>query len=338
MPSGSSSFQSPHGPSYPPPYISALAQSNSSSFSTSSSLYGSPTTSTYPFSRRDSAVAGEADCRRRTWHPTTYTNYSRPATSGLSYYQTPDAPRPAFAPQAAAINQPHRLPGIESFVNLSHPSPTPPPGVSSPMQVDQPSRAPTYAGPSEHVTSGPNDRRGHPSWVKSLHQNIPRLDVGIGPLPKDAGLWGQQTVAEIHEAAARPPETARYPAPPAFAPFLHPESQKRSAESMYLQPVTPVKAKRQGWYQGPPQPLHSAVLHPRISPEDSSSSEGLPTPSSSAAEYHPAIIHSNGYIESQLVSGGGGGGNYPVGCRCVPPAVHANWVDRRASIRDTHRP
>lgn len=308
VPSGPNPFQSPHGQSYPPPYISALTPSNQSNFSNSSSVYGSPTASTYGFSRRDSAVAAEAEWRRRTWHPTTYTNYSRPATSGLSYYQTPDAPRPAFASQAAtAASQLHRLPGIETFDQISYAPPTPPQGVPSPMQVDKSSRPSMYAGPSEQITSGPNDRRGHASWDKSLHQNLTRLDIANGPPTKDAGLWGQQTVAEIQEAGARPPEIQRYQASQPPPPFVHQESQKRPAESMYVQPVTPVKAKRQGWYQGPPKPSHQAVLQPRISPEDSSSSEGLPTPSFSAAEYHPAIIHSNGYIESHLEGGSVGG-------------------------------
>src|ERR1700722_20283727 len=53
---------------------------------------------------------------------------------------------------------------------------------------------------------------------------------------------------------------------------------------------TPPKSKRQGWYNGPPTAT-------RTSPEDSSSSEGVPTPGTSAAEIHPAIMHSNGYIE-----------------------------------------
>lgn len=306
VPSGPNLFQSVTGPNYPPPYVTALGPSQQSNFSNNSSVYGSPTASTYAFSRRDSAVAAEVEWRRRTWHPTTYTNYSRPATSGLSYYQTPDAPRPAFAPQAAAAaaSPPHRLPGIETFDQISYPPSTPPQGVSSPMLVDRPS---IYPGPSEQATSGPNDRRGHASWDKSLHQNLTRLDIANGSTTKDAGSWGQQAVAEIQEAGARPSEMQRYQASQAPPPFIHQESQKRPAESMYVQSVTPVRAKRQGWYQVPPQGSHQATLQPRISPEDSSSSEGLLTPSFPVAEYHPTIIHSNGYIESHHVSGGIGG-------------------------------
>lgn len=312
VPSGPNLFQSGPGQIYSSSYVHAVTPSNQSNFSNNSSVYGSPTASTYAFSRRDSAVAAaEVEWRRRTWHPTTYTNYSRPATSGLSYYQTPDAPRPAFAPQAAAAaGQLHRLPGIETFDQIPGAPSTPPQGVPSPMQVDRPSG---YPGPSDQATSGPNDRRGHASWDKSLHQNLNRLDAANGSTTREAGLWGQQTVAEIQEAGARPPpETGRYQASQAPPPFIHQESQKRPAESMYYVPsVTPAKAKRQGWYQGPPkQSHHPAPLQPRISPEDSSSSEGLLTPSFSTADYHPAIIHSNGYIESHPMGGGVVGGSH----------------------------
>lgn len=337
VPSGPNPFQSPPGHSYPPPYISTLAPSDPSNFSNSSSVYGSPTASTYGFSRRDSAVAAEAERRRRTWHPTTYTNYSRPATSGLSYYQTPDAPRPAFAPQAAtAASQLHRLPGIETFDQISHAPPTPPQGVPSPMQVDRPGRPLHYLGLSEQAISGPNDRWGHASWDKSLHQNLTRLDIANGAPSKDVGVRGHPTVAETQDAGARPPEIQRYPIHQTSPPFVHPESQKRPAESMYLQPVTPIKAKRQGWYQGPPKSSHAAVLQPRprISPEDSSSSEGLPTPSFSAVEYHPAIIHSNGYIESHHV--GNRVGSNHVRSSHVPDVTQANWAGHRISAPVTH--
>ena len=40
----------------------------------------------------------------------------------------------------------------------------------------------------------------------------------------------------------------------------------------------------------------------RPSSEDSSSSEGAPTPSTASLEYHPAIVHSSGYVEHHPVS------------------------------------
>lgn len=318
VPSGPNPFQSTHGHSYPPPYPSLLAPSNSSNLSNNNSLYGSPTSSTYSFSRRDSAV--EAECRRRTWHPSTYSNYSRPATSGLSYYQNADAPRPAFAPQAVtAASQLHRLPGIETFDQIPHRPATPPHRGSSPMQIDSPGRPPRYSGPSEQTTSGPNDRRGHASWDKSLHHNLTKLDVANGTPPRDAGVWSQQTLAELHDAAGRPAEAQAHQLPPAHqlpaahqlppahqalqpAPIvIHQESQTRLVETAYIHPVTPNKKKRHGWYNGPLTTVHQPVLQQRTSPEDSSSSEGVPTPSFSAAEYNPSIVHSNGYIESNHI-------------------------------------
>ena len=299
VPLGVNPFHSPHGSTYPPPYLSPLAPSNSSNVSSNSSMYGSPTSSTYSFNRRDSALAAEAEWRRRTWHPSTYSNYSRPATSGLSYYQTADAPQPAFAAQATqAACQSQRLPGIETFDQISHRPATPPRG-SSPMQVDSPSRPPIYPGPSVQNTSGPNDRRGHASWDMSLHQNLTRLDIAAyGTSPnKDAGLWGQQTLAEIHGVVGKPLPSQSQPGPRAV-PVVHQESPKRPAETSYLLSATPNRSKRQGWYAGPPPASQQLQLQQRTSPEDSSSSEGVPTPSFSAPEYHPSIVHSNGYIES----------------------------------------
>jgi len=74
------------------------------------------------------------------------------------------------------------------------------------------------------------------------------------------------------------------------------------------QPVTPRKNKRHAWYNGPtqysqqPQPTSQPIYTSaglRTSPDGSSSSEGVPTPSTSSLnEYHPVIVHSNGYVEA----------------------------------------
>ena len=288
VPSGPIQFQSPQSNAYPSPYLSPLAPSNASTSSNFSSTFGSPTTSTYNWQRRESAAA-EAEWRRRTWHPSTYTytNYSRPATSGLSYYQTPDAPRPAFAPQAAtAASQPHRLPGIETFDHIPRRPATPPARGPSPMQIDPAIRPPIYPGPSAQANSGPNDRRGHASWDMSLHQNLTKLDLASGTPPSDAGIWPQHNTSEqvAHSLPATQPVQA--------APILHQESQKRLSETSHY--PTSNKMKRQGMYVG-----HIASNQARTSPGDSSSSEGVPTtPSFTSAEHHPSIVHSNGYIES----------------------------------------
>ena len=301
VPSGANPFQSPHGNVYPPPYLSPLAASNSSHHSNHSSVFASPTSSTYSFSIRDSSsAAAEAEWRRRTWHPSTQSNYPRPATSGLSYFQTPDAPQPAFAPHAAtAANQAsQRLPGIETFDQISHRPTTPPNHGSSPMQVDLPHKTSSFSGPSEQTTTGPNDRRGHASWDMSLHKNLTKLDIANGTPPKDAGIWGRQTIAEIQNASSlnglvpqsQPPQQVPVP--------NHQETQKRAADFEFSHPVTPRRNKRHGWYNGPLQTIPQATHIQRKSPEDSSSSDGVPTPSTSSADYHPSIVHSNGYIET----------------------------------------
>ena len=301
VPSGGNSYQSPHGHSYPPPYLSSLTPSSPSNNSNNSSVFASPTSSTYSFARSDIQTAAEADLRRRTWHPSTYSTYPRPATSGLSYYQTPDAPRPAFAPQAVtAVNHMQRLPGIETFDQMtSRPKSPPRPGprISEPEMATKPQ---LMTGHSDPQGPGPNDRRGHASWDMSLHQNLTKLDIANGTPPKDAGLWGKQTIDEIQNAASKSAFAVQQQARTHLsATASHPESQKRPSEvDHYPQPVTPLKSKRSGWYNGPLQATQQAMLIHRTSPEDSSSSDGVPTPSASSAEYHPSIVHSNGYIEA----------------------------------------
>lgn len=295
VPSGPTHYGSPQTNTYPSPsapYLSPLASSNASTFSNFSSTFGSPTQSNYNSSFRNPVSAAEAEWRRRTWHPSTYyTNYSRPVTSGLLYSQTPDAPRPAFAPQSAtAANQPHRLPGIETFDQMPRRPATPPARGPSPMQIDPAIRPPIYPGPSVQTNSGPNDRRGHASWDMSLHQNLTKLDIASGTPPTEGGAWPQQSAPEQISQSS---QSYQAPQPP---PVLHQESQKRELEtSHYPTPnPNPNRARRQGMYIG-----HIAPVQQRPSPGDSSSSEGVPTtPSYTSAEHYPSIVHSNGYVES----------------------------------------
>ena len=292
VPSGPIQFQSPHSNAYPSPFLSPLVSSSASTFSNLGSSAGSPTSANYNISRREAASAAEAEWRRRTWHPSTYhTTYLRPATSGLSYYRTPDAPGPAFAPQAAAAaSQPHRLPGIETFDQVSRGPAVPQASGPSPMQIDTTIRPPIYPGPSVQPNSGPNDRRGHASWDMSLHQGLTKLDLASGTPPSDSGAWPQQAINEQVPIGQQPDRRTQ------AAPILHQESQKRPSETPHYPNPTPNRAKRQGWYIG-----HIGGGQQRASPGDSSSSEGVPTtPSFSAAEHHPSIVHSNGYIESTL--------------------------------------
>ncbi|KAL8933403.1 MAG: hypothetical protein Q9211_005803 [Gyalolechia sp. 1 TL-2023] len=299
VPSGPTPFQSPQANSYPTPYLSPLAPSNPSLASSNSSLYGSPTSSTYSFSRRETPA--EAESRRRTWHPTTYNSYPRPATSGLSYYRTPDdGPQPAFVPQAAATPAPaltQRLPGIETFGQAPNPSASPARRGGSPMQLDSPNRPPIYPGPLS--TSGPNDRRGHASWDMSLHRNLTKLDIASGNSPKDTASWDPQRSNGPQSANGGHPNVQ--PQYTSFAPqptsvIVHHDLPNPVPELADAPHATPYRAKRQGWYNGP---LAAPQQHVRRrSPEGSSSSESVPTPSLSAAECHPSIVHSDGYIES----------------------------------------
>ena len=318
VPSGANPFQAPHGQIQAPPYLSPLMSSNASNHSSNSSAFASPTSSTYSFSRPDHAAA-DADWRRRTWHPSTYSNYQRPAPSGLSYYSTPDTSGPAFAPQAVAapVQSQQRLPGIETFDQMSNVPQTPPQQGPSPMLHETPSRPSIFASSSEMTVPGPDDRRGHLSWDMSLHQNLTKLEIASGTPPKDPGLWGRQVIADMQNAASNsaygppPPQVMQQPAQPVPSVSF----QKRSAESEhYPHPVTPNRSRRHGWYNGPLLFSQKVVKAQRTSPEDSSSSEGIPTPSAVSAEYHPSIVHANGYIEA-IQTGSGASANFTV---CTP--------------------
>ncbi|KAI4280780.1 MAG: hypothetical protein L6R38_004176 [Xanthoria sp. 2 TBL-2021] len=303
VPSGPNPFQSPQSNSYPAPYLSPLAPCNSSLASSNSSMYGSPTSSSYSFSRRETPA--EAEWRRRTWHPTTYNSYPRPATSGLSFYRTPDdAPQPAFAPQAAATpgsSFGQRLPGIETFDQIPNRSTSPVRRGGSPMQVDSPNKPPIYPGPS--ATSGPNDRRGHQSWDLSLHQNLTKLDIANSAPTNEASGWTQQLMPEARNDSPyiQDNQPLQTHFPPQSAPVIvHQESPNAHVRATSPTGATSYRSKRQGWYNGPLN-APSATTR-RKSPEGSSSSESVPTPSFSTAEYHPSIVGSDGYVEGHSVS------------------------------------
>jgi len=72
--------------------------------------------------------------------------------------------------------------------------------------------------------------------------------------------------------------------------------------SMPEPPVTPKRNKRQAWYGGPvTQNAGGQPGHPnqRTSPEDSGSSDGVPTPGTAQGiEYHPVIVNPNGAVEA----------------------------------------
>ncbi|KAF2232364.1 hypothetical protein EV356DRAFT_517481 [Viridothelium virens] len=291
VPSGGNPFQSPFGAqSYAQPYFSPLQSTNPSNFSGQSSVFASPTASNFPESRRESVQ--EAELRRRTWHPGTYTGLvSRPATSGLSYYQTPDAPQPAFSQQPAA-SQVTRLPGIESFDYAP-----PPRRQASPMQLD----GPNQSQPAPMASSSEGRPIMH-SRDNSLHRDLNNLGLASGT-PPESQQWAQRMANPALQSPAQSTNAApssQFPAqPPQQQQPLQPPPKPTLVESNGDAPITPRRAKRHGWYHGPT--AFSEIQQrqgQRTSPEDSSSSEGVPTPGTNAvAEFTPAIVHANGVVE-----------------------------------------
>lgn len=232
------------------------------------SVYGSPTTPNFPGGHSQYYPPGE-DPRRRTWHPTTLSSttysYGRPATSGLSYSQTPDAPQPAYSQHAtAAASQGARLPGIETFDDTR-----------------------------ERRDRGLSPPRRAPSPVHTDSNNLPIRTSDYPPLDDNgqvarAGSWGQQTMDELHRVSGHqryPPAPYQMGPPPSQ---MH-QPQQMAQEALHLS--SGKQAKRQGWYSGP--------QGARTSPEDSSSSEGVPTPGTSTVDIHPVIMPSSGFIEPQ---------------------------------------
>jgi C2H2 transcription facotor len=287
VPSGPNPFTSHE--TYPPPYMTSMG--HRASYTPGSSVYASPTSSSFAPSRDEGISPSEAELRRRTWHPSTY--HPRPATSGLvKYEESANTLRPAFG--AHADNQPTRLPGIESFDKVIQSRPlTPPLRKPSPMQVDTPSRPPAtqaftpgFGGqpptnrPPPPPISGPGHRRAQGSW--DLHYNLTGLNLGSGashPAYKEVTTpWGQQTLGEIHSIGSRPLSSGQ--------PF-------NAGAPPRQEPSTPQNSHRYS--------VQTAGSHvTRTSPEDSSSSEGVATPSTVSMEYHPAIVHSNGHVEPAI--------------------------------------
>ena len=267
-------------------YITPLQTTATPTYSSQSSAYASPTASQFSNTRRDSTA--EADWRRRTWHPGSYSG-PRPATSGLGYHQTPDAPRSLYTSQPAA-SQTTRLPGIERFDYA--PPPPLPRRQPSPMQVDAPARPLTYHAPIDHTPNRGHHKRTSISW------EIDRLNIASPNPPREQ--WSQPYPGNAPRPSAARPTTAPHGyfsrQPVNVQPIQIPTmgSPRTSQE----QPATPRKNKRQAWYNGPLSQPQRAMQ--RTSPEDSSSSEGVPTPGT-MSDYHPAIVHSNGFVEAPVI-------------------------------------
>jgi C2H2 transcription facotor len=312
VPSSANPFQPASVPS--PGYAAGpMHPTGHSRTSSTSSIIASPTSSVHSFVRSE---ASEADWRRRTWHPSTYSTYyqQRPATSGLAFHQTPDALRPAFThQQAAASPAQQRLPGFETFDQISQRPSTPP--NQHHQHPTEPVRQPTYPGA---------ERRGHASWDMSLHQNLTKLDIANGTPPREAGWRG-------HEAATGPPAQQVQAPPQPTRNGAHPTLASQASQETIRSPIkthtfevttsneppstTPRSAKRQGFYHAPASfnLPHAYRPAPRTASDDTSSSEGVPTPLTSTVDYQPSIIHANGYIEPQPAAAS----SFSV--RCLPP-------------------
>ncbi|QDS71814.1 hypothetical protein FKW77_009636 [Venturia effusa] len=312
----SSNGLTPPSTSHPASYMSPLPSGASSSLaSTNNSSFASPVSSVFTHSRQESNSTPEADWRRRTWHPGTSTGLvARPGTSGLNQYRTPDHPRPIFTSEKPTTQMP-RLPGIESF-DHAPPQPAIARRAPSPMQIDTPSSA---HGPhlGENPATASPKRNHRVSWdTAALHKGLTNLDIANATPPRENSDYVHPADFRFRPAEDLPrPATSRasythfQSSPQASTQTAIPASDQRLRFSD--QPVTPRSNKRHAWYNGPtresqppsqPQqqhPLYYTASALRTSPDGSSSSEGVPTPSTGSVEYQPAIVHSNGYVEGR---------------------------------------
>lgn len=262
VPSGANPFAPQH---YPQPYPAGYGPPE---------IYASPVSGKHPMEKDYHPT--ETDLRRRTWHFSTWPNPSRPEYGQFNHPQTETLP-PAVGGDDS--DRKTRLPGIESFDNLGKRALTPPARRPSPMQLDPQHKGPqgynitggfnytpTHIRPAPPA-HGPGHRRGHVSWDMSLHTNLTGLHIRDKSLPqRDATQWSQQTISELRNVGSRP-------------------------SSSYQQQLQEFRGHGHG-------SSYSTSSHPaRTSPEDSSSSEGVHTPSTASLEYHPAIVHNNGYVE-----------------------------------------
>lgn len=247
----------------------------------------------------------EADWRRKTWHPSSSQPpaFVPPHRHHLSF-PPPELPRPAFPfNPPAKDNPPPSLPGIESFDQA--PRRFSPPRAPTPMQLDRaapappgPTSAPSIAPvstttmpvttttttattttattslpPMTEPRTGLGHRRGQISFDATIRQGLNKLDIQ----GSDATQWGQATTTELQNVGSQPP-------PPPLAPVApvaeHPEHPPRS-------PTTPTGKPFGAWYRSLAPPV------PSTRSPDSSSSDGVRTPAAPAAEFSPAIAHSN---------------------------------------------
>lgn len=293
----SSPSSHPHYPaSYMTPPMSTVAPSLASG---QSSLYASPTASTFGHERRGSLLADEEQ-RRRTWHPSTRESLDsqRPTSSGFA--QAPSSP--AISVSSSTQSPAMRLPGIESF---DHAPTLPPIRRPSPMELDSMRKpSPVMPAPGSYVRR----HQHHVSWDPALHSGFTKLGITSHPSPPREVRWPTQPAPTVVAGQGRTPNPGFIVQQSAVpdAPAVQPPPPNGERMRFDVDNGSPRKNKRLAWYNGPIKPEMTIqtglplppVGHVRTSSEDSISSAGARTPSSGlTAEFHPAIMHSNGYVQ-----------------------------------------
>jgi C2H2 transcription facotor len=131
----------------------------------------------------------------------------------------------------------------------------------------------------------------------SLHSNLTGLSLRGSTPQRDVPQWNQQSRREMQSVGSRPLAAYQTPSSTQNTPS---RDRLGLTEKAPTQESTVVpNHKRQGRHNGLVISSAPGSQAPRTSPEDSSSSDGVTTPSTSSLEYHPAIVHSNGYVEPQ---------------------------------------
>ena len=285
-------------PGYPPgpSFYNPVPSSAASVYSQNGSGYASPSNSVFPDGGR---YAYEGDIRRRTWHPGNQYG-SRPATSGLSYYQTPDDHVPMTANQPAAT-QAIRLPGIDSFLRQSSTGDVNPNRHSA---YESPSR-PTETGRHAHRDSWGSISSGFTHLEINRGQDaspqaVPSRPVTSSGVPPPGTFQVLAPSAPVHNTAM-PPSSYHANARPNVIDAARGQTTEHPRPLSIDDPLTSRNAKRLGWYHGPPPVAAVETVVPAASRSpggSNSSAEGLVTPAAAyPGEYAPGIIGSGGYLD-----------------------------------------
>ncbi|KAF2747188.1 hypothetical protein M011DRAFT_66011 [Sporormia fimetaria CBS 119925] len=255
-------------------YLTPLPSSTSSTFPAEPppGLLASPMP--WHESERRHSITSRAN-KRRTWHPDTFQE-PRPATSGLGYSQTPDAPQPEYTSQPAA-SQTTRLPGIESF-NFDSPGSSFPRRASSPMQIDRPTPRPSSNSTvsiqnsiGSNVTPPASRHEQSTSWDSTI-QRIDRLELD-SPNPQR-----HQQHKSNYRAVTPESPWARLD----YQPNALQETKTNLVSTKFL-PETRVHNPPNHWLFS--SKMEGVINH--TPPGDSSSNESLPTPSSTSTLMDP---------------------------------------------------